>query len=91
MDAAPYINTIIVDTTTIINTQKQREPTDESLKSLSAMYNFQSSFYAMIAGLRGYVTTARPGFKFEYQANQDANTQAWKTIELTRMCLRQVS
>jgi methyl-accepting chemotaxis protein len=81
VDAAPYINTIIVETTTIINTQKQQEPTDENVKALSAMYNFQSSFYAMIAGLRGYVTTARPGFKFEFQANQDVNTQAWKTIQ----------
>jgi class 3 adenylate cyclase len=45
------------------------------------MYDFQSSFYAMIAGLRGYVSTKRPGFKFEYQANQDVNTQAWKTIQ----------
>jgi len=84
VDAAPYINTIIVETTTIINTQKRQEPTDENVKSLSAMYNFQSSFYAMIAGLRGYVTTARPGFKFEFQANQDVNTQAWKTIQANK-------
>jgi class 3 adenylate cyclase len=35
----------------------------------------------MMAGLRGYVTTGRPGFKFEYQANQDVNTQAWSTIQ----------
>ena len=81
VDAAPYINTIIVDTTTIINTQKQQAPTAENLKLISAMYDFQSSFYAMMAGLRGYVTTRRPGFKFEYQANQDVNTQAWKTIQ----------
>jgi methyl-accepting chemotaxis protein len=81
VDAAPYINAIIVDTTSIINTQKQQEATDRGVEVLSAMYNFQSSFYAMIAGLRGYVTTARPGFKFEYQANQDVNTQAWKTIQ----------
>lgn len=81
VDAAPFINTIIVDTTSIINTQKQHEATDHSVELLSSMYNFQSSFYAMIAGLRGYVTTARPGFKFEYQANQDVNTQAWKTIQ----------
>gem|GEM_PF-437383 len=81
VDAAPYINTIIVETTTIINTQKQQEPSAENLKLISAMYDFRSSFYAMMAGLRGYVTTGRPGFKFEYQANQDVNTQAWRTIE----------
>jgi len=26
----------------------------------------------------------RPGFKFEYQANQDANTQAWNTIQSSK-------
>ena len=81
VDAAPYINTIIVDTTSIINTQKQQRPTAENLKLIATIYDFQSSFYAMMAGLRGYVTTGRPGFKYEYQANQDVNTQAWRTIQ----------
>jgi class 3 adenylate cyclase/CHASE3 domain sensor protein len=81
VDAAPYINTIIVETTTMINTQRQQAPSAEHLKLISAMYDFRSSFYAMMAGLRGYVTTGRPGFKFEYQANEDVNTQAWNTIQ----------
>jgi len=81
VDAAPYINTIIVETTSLINTEKQHPATGEHTKLLSAMYDFRSSFYAMMAGLRGYVTTGRPGFKFEYQANQDVNTQAWNTIQ----------
>ena len=80
VDAAPYINTMIVETTTLINTQRQQALTAENLKLISAMYDFRSSFYAMMAGLRGYVTTGRPGFKFEYQANEDVNTQAWNTI-----------
>ena len=80
VDAAPYINTMIVDTTTLINTQKQQALTAENLKLISAMYDFRSSFYAMIAGLRGYVTTARPSFKYEYQANEDENTRALNTI-----------
>ena len=81
VDAAPYINTMIVETTTMINTQRQQALTAENLKLISAMYDFRSSFYAMMAGLRGYVTTGRPGFKFEYQANEDVNTQAWNTIQ----------
>ncbi len=81
VDAAPYINTMIVETTTLINTQRQQALTAENLKLISAMYDFRSSFYAMMAGLRGYVTTGRPGFKFEYQANEDVNTQAWNTIQ----------
>lgn len=81
VDAAPYINTMIVDTTALITTQKQQALTAQNLKLISAMYDFRSSFYAMIAGLRGYVTTARPSFKYEYQANEDENTQAWNTIQ----------
>ncbi len=81
VDAAPYMNTIIVETTSLINTEKQQPATGEHRKLLSAMYDFRSSFYAMMAGLRGYVTTGRPGFKFEYQANEDVNTQAWNTIQ----------
>jgi HAMP domain-containing protein len=87
VDAAPHINTIIVDTTTIINTQKQKNPTEENTKLLTSMYDFQSSYYAMIAGLRGYVTTGRPGFRYEYQANEDVNTQAWKTIQAKKELL----
>jgi len=81
VDTAPHMNTIIVETTSLINTEKQQPATGEHTKLLSAMYDFRSSFYAMMAGLRGYVTTGRPGFKFEYQANQDVNTQAWNTIQ----------
>ena len=81
VDAAPYINTMIVETTALITTQRQQALTAENLKLISAMYDFRSSFYAMMAGLRGYVTTGRAGFKFEYQANEDVNTQAWNTIQ----------
>ena len=81
IDSAPHINGIITNATSMINTQKQLPSTPENVKILSAMYDFQSSFYAMIAGLRGYVTTTRPGFKFEYQANLDINTQTWKSIQ----------
>ena len=81
VDAAPYINTMIVDTTALITTQKQQALTAQNLKLISAMYDFRSSFYAMMAGLRGYVATARPSFKYEYQANEDENTQALNTIQ----------
>ena len=87
VDAAPYINTMIVETTSLINSEKQKSATGERTVLLSAMYDFQSSFYAMMAGLRGYVTAGRPGFKFEYQANQDVNTQAWNVIQSRRESL----
>jgi nitrogen fixation/metabolism regulation signal transduction histidine kinase len=34
----------------------------------------------MVAGLRGYVTTGRDSFKYEYTANFDANKQAWEIL-----------
>jgi len=87
VDSAPHINAIITNTTSIINTQKQRPSTPENVKLLSTMYDFQSSFYAMIAGLRGYVTSGRDGFKYEYQANLDVNSQAWRTIQAAQNTL----
>ena len=81
VDSAPHINAIITNTTSVINTQKQQPSTPENVKLLSTLYDFQASFYAMIAGLRGYVTSGRAGFKYEYQANLDVNSQAWRTIQ----------
>jgi class 3 adenylate cyclase/CHASE3 domain sensor protein len=81
VDAAPYMNTLIVETTALITTQKQQALTAQNLKVMSAMYDFRSSLYAMIAGLRGYVATARPPFKYEYQVNEAENTQALNTIQ----------
>jgi class 3 adenylate cyclase/CHASE3 domain sensor protein len=80
VDASPLINTVIVNSGSMIQTQEGREPTVENIKVMGAMANFQSSFYAMVAGLRGYVTTGRPSFKFEYSANFDANRQAWEIL-----------
>ena len=79
-EAAPLINSIIVNASTMIKTQELSEPTPENIELMGSMAEFQSSFYAMVAGLRGYVTTRRDSFKFEYQANLDSNTQAWELL-----------
>jgi methyl-accepting chemotaxis protein len=80
VEASPLINTIIVNSSTMIKTQELSEPTPENIELMGSMAEFQSSFYAMVAGLRGYVTTRRDSFKFEYQANLDSNTQAWDLL-----------
>lgn len=79
-DATPHINTVIVNSASMIKTQEGREPTAQNIEVMGAMAQFQSSFYAMVAGLRGYVTTGRTSFKFEYKANFDANKQAWEIL-----------
>lgn len=80
VDATPLINTVIVNSGSMIKTQEGREPTEQNNELMGAMAEFQSSFYAMVAGLRGYVTTGRDSFKFEYKANLDANKQAWEIL-----------
>lgn len=88
-DATPLINTVIVNSESMLETQEGREPTVQNNEMMGAMAEFQSSFYAMVAGLRGYVTTGRDSFKFEYKANFDANKQAWEVITQKRNLLSQ--
>lgn len=89
VDATPLINTIIVNSGSMITTQEERELTANNIEVMGTMANFQSSFYAMVAGLRGYVTTRRDSFKFEYKANLDANKQAWEILTQEREMLSQ--
>ncbi|MFN2171030.1 MAG: HAMP domain-containing protein [Candidatus Promineifilaceae bacterium] len=84
VDATPHINTVIVNSESMITSQEGRDPTTENLEVMGEMANFESSFYAMVAGLRGYVTTGRDSFKFEYSANFDANEQAWENLSQKR-------
>ncbi len=58
---------IVVSIKKIIGTQRRREPTVENMALLGDIASFQASFFAMVSGLRGYVTTARQNFKFELQ------------------------
>lgn len=64
----------------MIATQRQREPTAENMSLLGDMASFQSSFITMVSGLRGYVTTGRDSFKFEYTSNLGANDGAWEDL-----------
>lgn len=89
VDTTPLINTVIVNSGSMIKTQEGREPTIQNIEVMGAMANFQASFYAMVAGLRGYVTTGRDSFKFEYTANLIANRQAWEILTEKRDTLSQ--
>ena len=88
-DATPLINTVIVNSASMIKTQEGREPTVRNIEVMGTMAEFQSSFYAMVAGLRGYVTTRRDSFKFEYKANFVANQQALEILTQKRGLLSQ--
>ena len=64
-DAQPLLLQIMRDTRSLIQIQGQREPSSEHLALLETMARFQASFYALVAGLRTYITTSRESFKFE--------------------------
>jgi class 3 adenylate cyclase/CHASE3 domain sensor protein len=80
-DGSRPIAIIAANLTKLIATQGTREPTLENLSLLIDMAELQSSFLAMIAGLRGYVTTGRDNFKFEYASNKQINDRAWAALD----------
>lgn len=79
-ESNPLIIGILAEINRLIDSQQLQEPSSESMALLSDMAAFQSSFYAMVAGLRGYVTTGRESFKFEYTSNLNANNEAWEKL-----------
>jgi signal transduction histidine kinase/DNA-binding response OmpR family regulator/CHASE3 domain sensor protein len=79
-EANPLITTILAETAGTVASQRQREPTAANMALLGDLSNFQSSFIAMVSGLRGYVTTGRDSFKFEYTSNLQTNDAAWDKL-----------
>lgn len=79
-EANPLIVPILVDINGMITTQQQRDPSPENMALLGDMAGFQASFFAMVAGLRGYVTTGRDSFQFEYTSNLTVNDSAWDQL-----------
>ncbi|MCZ6506982.1 MAG: HAMP domain-containing protein, partial [Acidobacteria bacterium] len=75
-EGARPIAQIVVSIKKMLETQSRRESTTENMDLMADMASFQSSFFAMVAGLRGYVTTARDNFKFEYTTNRAINDRA---------------
>jgi signal transduction histidine kinase/DNA-binding response OmpR family regulator/CHASE3 domain sensor protein len=79
-DANPLRGQIMGDSAKLVASLRQRDATDENMALLADASAFQSSFIAMISGLRGYVTTADNDFKFEYTSNLNANEAAWDEL-----------
>ncbi|MGH6890753.1 MAG: CHASE3 domain-containing protein, partial [Dongiaceae bacterium] len=80
VDGNPLIASIAIGAKTIIGTQQRREASSANIALLADMASFQSSFFAMVSGLRGYVTTKRDTFKYEYASNLTINSAAWQTL-----------
>jgi signal transduction histidine kinase/HAMP domain-containing protein len=79
-NAQPLIVSILAETNAMIRTQLERDPSGENLALLGDLTEFQSSFMLLVSGLRGYVTTGRSTFKFEYTSNLGVNNSAWENL-----------
>lgn len=86
-DATPRIQQVLAALNGMVETQKERSVSASQVATLGDMADFQSSFLSMVAGLRGYVTTARDIFKFEYTSNQTINDTAWQRLLDARAAL----
>jgi methyl-accepting chemotaxis protein len=83
-DATPRISSIldaIHDTTRTLRAQPASARTQLILEEFG---DYEASFLSLVSGLRGYVTTSRDLFKFEYTANQTINETAWTALATRR-------
>lgn len=79
-DATPRVQQVLIALSEMVDTQKERSVSASQVATLADMADFQSSFLSMVAGLRGYVTTARDIFRFEYTSNLTINDTAWQRL-----------
>ena len=86
-DIQPVLLHIVKDLRFLLNAQSQREPSRDNLTIFGTMANLQSSFYAMVAGVRTYITTRRASFKFEYTSNLTLNDNVWELLQHQRHLL----
>lgn len=87
-DGVTFGGTVLININQMIETQAQRDPSEENNELLRDMAKFQSSFAAMVSGLRGYVTTRNPNFRsYEYEVNLSINDDEWENINQKRRLL----
>lgn len=83
-DMVQYVAPILSSSQTMLDSQTRAAPSAESVELLQAMADFRFSFAQMVSGLRGYVTTGRQTFKFEYDSNLGVNKTAWEKLTENR-------
>lgn len=72
---------VLIDSNRLIEELARREPSRDNNTLLRDMSRFQGSFTALLSGLRGYVTTRNPLFRYyEYQVNLDINNEVWSRL-----------
>ena len=79
-EAHPLLLYLIRDTRRLLRTQGEAAPSKGNMELQTVMIDFHSSLYAMVAGLRTYITTGRESFKFEYTANLASNGESFDNL-----------
>ena len=79
-EGAQYGGTVLIDAGKLIDGQQVRPPSGQVVAQMADIARFQSSFSAMMSGLRGYVTTRNRTFRGEYEANYQLNQIAWQRL-----------
>ncbi|HEY9016545.1 MAG TPA: CHASE3 domain-containing protein, partial [Gemmatimonadales bacterium] len=81
-EGADLAGQILINTNTLIDQLARRTPSETNNLLLRDVSQFQSSFAAMFSGLRGYVTTRNPLFRYyEFQTNLDLNNDVWPRLQ----------
>lgn len=83
-DATPKVQKVLVAISEVDRTQRGLADDRRQVALLGDMADFQNSFLSMLAGLRGYVTTGRDIFKFEFGSNRTINETAWQRLLAAR-------
>lgn len=72
---------VLIETNELIGALAAQEPSEQNNTYLRDVAKFQTSFIAMFSGLRGYVTTRNPNFRYyEYENNLAINTEVWQEL-----------
>lgn len=79
-DGTVLAGNVLLDTQRLIDSVA-REPAIEDVPVLEDLAEFQSSFLAMLSGLRNYTTTRNRSYRSEYIANSQVNDLAWARLQ----------
>lgn len=79
-DATPQISRILEEVQEATRLLRNEPATARTQLILEEFSDYEASFLSLVAGLRGYVTTSRELFKFEYTSNGTVNENAWAAL-----------
>lgn len=79
-DATPQISTILDAIDEATGSMQRQTASARTQLILEEFGDYEASFLSMVSGLRGYVTTGRELFKFEFDANRTINETSWSTL-----------